>query len=377
MLVLLSASLLLSGCWDMKEAQNINFITALGVDYADNRYIVYAQIIDFTNISKREGDRSNSNSSPVWVGKGEGKTILQALNEVYDSSQQQTLWTHVKAIILSERVLESKMADVFSGLLRSREMRYTPWVYGTSSSIPGLLSSVNLLNQSAQTTEMFEPTQIYKQRSDVEPVHLQKLLNGVREPGSTVLLPSICSQNEVWTIKGERPALIRTNGAYVISDNTSQGYVPEEKLYGARYVKFRQIYSYPMPVITADGKNLLFIIRNPRTSVSMKPGEDAVSITIKLQTNINLLELEGNAGLSQDQLKTIAAEKLREQFTKAMDLSRKLDADIFGFEEHLYRYHNKYWKMCKESGKDFIPLFELKQVEIDLEVRHSNAYNVL
>lgn len=47
--------ILLTGCWDSKEVQSINFITAIGIDYADNQYTTYAQLIDFSSIAKQEG----------------------------------------------------------------------------------------------------------------------------------------------------------------------------------------------------------------------------------------------------------------------------------------------------------------------------------
>ncbi len=85
----LALILLLTGCWDMKEAQNINFITALGVDYADGRFIIYAQLLDFAEIAKHEGAVETGNGK-VWIGKGEGKTIDEALISLYPASQQRT-----------------------------------------------------------------------------------------------------------------------------------------------------------------------------------------------------------------------------------------------------------------------------------------------
>lgn len=376
-LVLLCISLLLCGCWDMKEAQNINFITALGVDYEAGKYVVYAQIIDFPSISKREGTESSAPNKQIWVGKGEGESVLTALNDIYDSSQQQTLWTHVKAIVLSERVLKDKLEDVFSGLLRSREMRYTPWVFGSKGSIASMLTSSNILNLSAQTTELFEPTEIYKQRSEVEPIHLQKLMNGIREPGGSVLLPSITNVNEIWSNQGKRPPLIRMDGVYMISKGTNQGYIPKDKLGGARLVKFSVVYSYMLPIETEDGRQILMIMRGPRASVTLNPDGDTIHASIRVSANVNLIELQGNKGPSVPKLRQLAIDKLQQEFRQSMDYAQKEQVDIFGFEEELYRHHYKEWKRLTEEGKPVLPLFELQQVDILLNVRHSNTYNVL
>lgn len=154
--------MLLTGCWDSKEVQSINFITAIGIDYADNQYTTYAQLIDFSSIAKQEGPTPREGSQ-IWIGKGTGTTLSMAINNLYETSQQQTLWTHVKAIVLSKNALEGRLEDVFNTLLHSGQLRYTPWIYATEQDLSTLLSPSAILNQSAQTIELFEPMRLYRQ----------------------------------------------------------------------------------------------------------------------------------------------------------------------------------------------------------------------
>lgn len=54
-ILMISLSLLLTGCWDIREVQDINYISAIGVDYKDGEYIIYAQMLDFSSVAKQEG----------------------------------------------------------------------------------------------------------------------------------------------------------------------------------------------------------------------------------------------------------------------------------------------------------------------------------
>ncbi|MFM9332307.1 Ger(x)C family spore germination protein [Paenibacillus mesotrionivorans] len=368
--------LVLPGCWDMREAQNTNFITAIGVDYAQDHYVVYAQLIDFTSIAKREsGDaQSKSGSKAIWVGKGEGKSMMAALNHIYDSSQQQTVWTHVKAVILSESVMKSKMDEVFSSILRSREMRYTPWIYGTRDSMEDLLSSMTLLNLSAQTTVMFEPTSIYRQSSDVEPIHLQRLMNGIREPASTVLVPSITSQNRIWTNAGKQPPLSRTDGLFVVSKNTLQGYVPESKIRGTRFVKFYRVFRYPMTVNLPDSGNVLLLIRNPRTSMDINPEGEELQVTINLITRANMIEKNTDETVSFQDITEAGIQKIKDEIKASFEQGQRENMDLLGLEEELYRKQNAVWKAAHDSGEPLLPRFKLKEVQVKLEINHANTY---
>jgi len=50
----LATSLLLSGCWDVYEAQRMYYVDGLGIDYKDGQYVIYMQLINFTNVAKFE-----------------------------------------------------------------------------------------------------------------------------------------------------------------------------------------------------------------------------------------------------------------------------------------------------------------------------------
>ncbi|RAV04601.1 Ger(x)C family spore germination protein [Paenibacillus sp. YN15] len=373
---LLAALLILPGCWDMREAQDTNFVTALGVDYIQDHYVVYAQIIDFPSIAKRESSDSapQSGSDAIWVGRGEGKSVIAALNHIYDSSQQQTVWTHVKAVILSESVMKSKMDEVFSSILRSREMRYTPWVYGTREPITNLMSSLPLLNLSAQSTVMFEPTSIYRQSSDVEPVHLQRVMNAVREPASIVLLPSITSKNRIWSNQGKQPPLSRTDGIFVLGKNTLHGFVPEHSIQGTRFVKYYRVFRYPMTLNLENGGSALLLIRNPRTSVDITLSGEELQLSIHVTSRANLIEKNTDESISFQTIVEAGNKKIEDEIRAAFQMSQKQNMDLFGLEEELYRKKNAVWKRLRDSGEPVLPKFTLKEVQVTLKINHANTY---
>ena len=65
---------LLTGCWNKYEVQNVIYATAIGVDYEENRLAAYVQLIDFSSVAKLEGQQK-AEPVPVWVGKTYGTSI--------------------------------------------------------------------------------------------------------------------------------------------------------------------------------------------------------------------------------------------------------------------------------------------------------------
>ena len=50
LIFLCCCSLLLTGCWDVKEPERLMYIFGLGIDYKDEEYIVYATIASIISI---------------------------------------------------------------------------------------------------------------------------------------------------------------------------------------------------------------------------------------------------------------------------------------------------------------------------------------
>ncbi|MEC0128787.1 Ger(x)C family spore germination protein [Paenibacillus pabuli] len=372
--LLIGCLILLTGCWDAKEVQSINFITAIGIDYEDDHYIVYAQLIDFSSIAKQEGPTSRE-ASDIWIGRGEGTTLSMAINDLYKTSQQQTLWTHIKAIVLSKKALDGQMEDIFNTLLHSGQLRYTPWIYGTDHNIPDVLSPSALLNQSAQTIELFEPMKLYKQYSAFEPIRLHQLLDGFREPASIILLPSITNKNQTWYNGDETPPLIKMDGFYVVSNGKNQGKVDGKEADGTRFVNYDRVYQYPLYVYMNGGKSpdLTLRLNNPKTTI--KARKEGNGITFDLSTSVKSAIIEDHGSLRSPQSMEKDAEKqieseIRETFEKTK--SRKIDS--YGFTEYLYRHDLPLWRQEVYQRANPLERFKLGKVEVRVKILNASTY---
>lgn len=114
-LVCLLVLLLVTGCWDIKDLQTVNYVTSVGLDYKNGKFIIYAQMLDFSSVAKQETGKA-SHPPSQWVGKGTGETINLAINDLYNAMQQKSLWSHITSIVISNSYLEqetTRMADTF------------------------------------------------------------------------------------------------------------------------------------------------------------------------------------------------------------------------------------------------------------------------
>ncbi|MDU4698606.1 MULTISPECIES: Ger(x)C family spore germination protein [Paenibacillus] len=374
-LAILTLILLLTGCWDMKEAQDINFVTALGVDYVNGRYVIYAQLLDFAEIAKQEG-KVETGSAKIWIGKGEGKTVTDAMNSVYPASQQMTLWTHVRAIVFSKALLDNRLPEAINGLIRSRDLRYTPWVYGTDKEIPIIFSSISLLNESALNSELLDPEEIFKQYSFMEPLRIIKLMNGVKEPATTTLLPLISYTDKVWKGNGEPVPQVKLAGAYAIAQGSNRGRVDPIMLQGARYVSFKRFDKFPLTLMLDDetAVALSIIHSDPKVRFDARGTPPSVQIQVRVKTYIT--EAGSADEANAEKIRMLAKKQIEAEIRRSFTAAKAHNIDLFNLEEKLYRNDLARWKQLHSQGKPFISLVDFGEVNVQVEISHASSYKV-
>ena len=80
-------SLLLAGCWDLKEINEIGFTVGLGIDKDGDDYQITTQIALPALLEGSGGGEE----PPVWVVSGKGRTIFEAIRDVNTRSARKPL----------------------------------------------------------------------------------------------------------------------------------------------------------------------------------------------------------------------------------------------------------------------------------------------
>lgn len=95
---------LLSGCWDRIEINDLAIVLATGIDYEDGKVQLTSQI--FIPRKASAGDSSGSGGSPsgvTMIRTAEGRTIAEALNRLQRKVPRNMFWGHCEVIIISEQ----------------------------------------------------------------------------------------------------------------------------------------------------------------------------------------------------------------------------------------------------------------------------------
>lgn len=365
--LLLAAAVLLClpGCWDMREIQEISYVTALGVDYRNEEFVIYAQMLDFSSVAKSESGKPTE-SIPVWVGRGKGKTLNDAISELYTTNQQQISWSHVTALVMTESVLEPKrMEKIFDLTNRSNEIRYTKWVFGTRNKIEDLFTTTPFFQLSPLHSLLHEPAESFKQYSFIHPIQFSNFISSYRERGATVILPSLSISSANWSEDLRQHPLLQFDGAYFLHNKKKQVWLPREDILGLRWLA-SDAATAPLQITENNDVLGSIIMEEPRYVIETVKRNGEVTFRIK----INLIGMIRNmdSNVSSAKMKQLGEKALEDQITRTFRIAARQGVDPYQFSHHLYRFENKLWNKLDKEGKT-ISDETLEDVQVNLSLR--------
>ncbi len=121
LLIILISPGLLNGCYDLREINELGFVTAVGIDKADspNRFIVTVQIANPSSGSDDKGSMKNE----VWIGTAEGKSIFDAVRKLTGISSKRIMWAHNNVVIIGESLAREGIIPVIDYFTHNLELR--------------------------------------------------------------------------------------------------------------------------------------------------------------------------------------------------------------------------------------------------------------
>ncbi|WP_171056464.1 Ger(x)C family spore germination protein [Paenibacillus sinopodophylli] len=340
-----------SGCWSATEIQSVSYVKAMGIDFVDNQFNVYVQLLDFSNIAKSDAGGKANEQAVVWIGKGKGETLVTAISDLFKTAQFKLSWGHVSSIILTERALYAK-GDLLAEMInRYPEMRYTAWIYGTKEPLDKLLAATPFFKLSPLASIMHDPQSNYKQNSTYPPMLFFQYIAIFNEPSGTAYLPSLSLNDTQWEESDVGKPMLMINGAYFEYGNKIKGFIPRAKLEGYHWL-VPSMESVPLTLKKHGKIYAQLIVLRPKIKITPIVQEEEVRFRIKVSYVSGLYEYL--ADISYAEMSRIAEDTIREQIMNTYKEGLKLGVDPFELGHHLRLKHPKLWKKLSDNGKELV-----------------------
>lgn len=368
-LVSLTMILLLAGCKsDMKEIQQINYPTAIGVDFKDGKYHLYLQLIALDSIAKSDGQEA---PPQILVSETTAPSFIETFFKVYETGQQRFLWAHVTSLILSESVLKEGFENVFDGISRYYEFRLTPWVFATKEPVDEVLAALGLFNQSALETILHRPQSIFEQSSIVRPIRLHQFCRELFEPGLTTHLPSLSIDETQWKKDQKKEPKLALNGAFFISSEEYKGFYTLDELKGLRWI-VPETKRASVLVPNKENPDFLSVIDViNKQEITLVKIDEQISFKVELILEGNVANRMNGEHLLGDMQEQTAA-SISQQINDLYHLGVEKGTDFLNFEHIFYKERNSEWNELSKS--DFLQKTTLEDITVQVNLKHTGGY---
>lgn len=364
LLVIVSLSLLLAGCWDSNEPERQFYVLGVGIDYKEGKYEVYLQVISFGNVAKSE--QVNQDLTQAVIGYATGENLYDVFFELYQSLDETLYWGHFTFLVLSEESLnDHRINAIFDIFTRFSDTRYTSWVYVTDENIKDILLTVPALERGVTLTKLADPLNRHKQSSVVEPINIRKLVLGLNEPSHEVNIPYI-KMTEDWVTEKGPDNITEITGVGIVDRKKFKGFIRGDQALGFRWLS-HETQRAQISLKMGQGANDYISAVLEKLNFTIKPivnGKD-VKFDIEIIADavmVNNIFKPLNNTEVQEAVEKQVKKEIEDTFTAGLELG----ADVYHLSGALYRNDVKLWKEIHTDGQ--IPLSEdsIRNVKVTL-----------
>lgn len=357
--------LLLSGCWDRVEVNDLAIITAAAIDKKeDDRIELSLQVFIPRAMSSGGGQGGGGGSGePVtFVSSYEGKNLAEALSKLQTELPRKVFWGHCHIFIFGEEVAREGIQDHLDFLLRHPQPRERAFVFVSDGKARPLTElQTRLENFSAETIRRQANLGVGLKTT------MQKLDEMLASEAQAAALPFIKLSTEKGTQSDyQYPHIV---GTAVFKKDKMVGTLSLAKTRGVIWLK-NEIEEY---TVTLKPKNIDGDISlNPvSTHVAMIPHiyNDEWEMDVNIRTEGAVVQNGTTMDLtnpSSIRLAEIAFQKdIKHRIESTIhELQQELDTDILDFAKEFHHKYPKHWRSVKNRWDEIFP-----QVKVNVNVK--------
>ncbi|MNV34838.1 Spore germination protein B3 precursor [compost metagenome] len=382
--VMLMFVLILAGCWNRIELNELGIVVAKGVDYTDGEWTMSYQIIVPSSMASGTGGTSGGSSQPsVHVISMNTKTIHQALNLSNLEYPRRIYVSHNKVVVIGKNAAEHGIGELMDYYFRNTESRETVQLILTEGRAIDILNKLcppeklpgaslsDLLNKESKQVSAFPVTNVFnfalKMNSDAQGNRLPVIdLVGDKSGNHEEELKS----QDVLKLT-EQPLKTKITKLAIFQRDRLVGLLDYKESFGLSWItgdiKNTEI-SFPCSKERQTQEHAGYRVNSSKTKVTPRRSGSHYVMQIKVKLKGNLTESTCQQDLSNPkvikELEAQIEQQIEDYINTGWSAMKRLKTDAVGFADMIHRKFPSDWRRIKENWQD-----ELAQMDLDVQVQ--------
>lgn len=370
---LILLGVVLSGCWDRHELNDLAITVGVGLDKSGKDYLVTAQIVNPSEVAAKKG---TGYSTAITTFSATGVSTLEAARKLTTLIPRKIFGSHLRILVIGEELAREGVSKVLDGLARDHEIRSDFFIIvardTTAASVLKVLTPIERIpaNKMFKTLESSE-----KAWAPTVSVELDRFISNLAEPTRNSVLTGIRILGDRQKGKSESnlsettpSSYLEYSGIALFKKDKLVDWLNEEESKGYNYI-MGNVKSTMGHLTCPQGEILSIEVIRTNTKVKGHVVNGKPEINIRLFMEENISEVHCKIDLLDPntihELEQITETKLKQLMTSAIKKAKQNKTDIFGFGDAIEDASPKTWLKVKSDWENE---FSKLKVNIDTDV---------
>ncbi|NQX61411.1 Ger(x)C family spore germination protein [Paenibacillus qinlingensis] len=373
--------MIVTGCWNRKELDQISLATAIGIDKQGDHYNISVQLLNSDEITSSKG--VGQRQPVVTLQISSGSTIFESFRKLTTSSPRKILSSHLRILVLGEELAGEGISKVLDILSRDHELRSDFNILlarnATANDILQVLTPLEKIPANKLYTSLVSSEKNWGVTTNVD---LHQLIYDLVDPGKDPVLSSIHIKGDVAKAKSREnlnsvlpPATLEYKSLGVFHKDQFVGWLTDRESKGYNYA-LGNLQSTVVALPCQAGGKMSIELMSTRSKLRARFVDQQPQAFVNVRVEANIGEVACQLNLdSTFTIQTIEEqlnEEIKQSILDAVSKAKSYKADIFGFGSAIHRDNYKQWNLLKNNwDQAFIDL--PVQVTVQSRIRRTGS----
>jgi spore germination protein KC len=357
-------TIILSGCWNYKEIDNLAIVAGVAIDKGENGndYKLTAEIIDIRPIG-REASQIASKRIEAY-----GKTIFDAIRNAIKISAKKLFWSDAKVFVISQSVAKEGILPILDFIYRDSEPRLQLHILISKEKTANELLTQQSITTDIRSFEMEEMVLSDKYLSKSPQIEVDQITNALAGESASFTLPAV----GVVINDGYRTSEL--SGMALFKKDKFIGFMDEDNTKYFLFIKNQIEGGLLLEKVSPEGSkpDVTFEVFKNKTRVRPVYSKGEISMSIDVSAEVTVDELDTLQDYTTEKGRNVLIKKAEQSLrTQLADVIKKVqrdyNTDIFGFGNIIYQEMPSLWKSIKPKWD---------KIFSDLDVNINTSINI-
>lgn len=359
-----------SGCWNLREPDEIAFDVGSGMDMTkDGLFEFSAQIAIPAGIGMAPEGGGGGGKKDYTVISATGKNIYDGIQNLQTRVSRKIFLGHREVIVIGKRMAEQGIGDLLDEFVRNPKSEMRSRIYVVKDAEAKDILTIEPTFDPITTTALVRKHETL----GLNKYYFRDFLSDALSQKSALMLPAVSLKNA--------PTYLYAGNAIFSKNNDLKlaGFLNTQESYYANWITNRQ-NEFAVTSFVSQGNGIVSLhveYANRRILVKMIDGRIQIDVRLTGRGSI----VENNSSLDpskpkelqiiQDSLSQSTQASVQQLITKAQ---KQLKIDIFGFDESIHQLYPHQWRTLKRNWNETFPEIDVS-VHVNLQCKNMGQSN--